>query len=557
MAPHGVYGHAVKECLMIRSLDQEKCIGCGTCMKSCPLDVFRVHAVQNTASPCSAACPVHNDIRAYHAALQLGSVEEAVALSWKSNPLAAVTGRVCPHFCETKCSRNSVDSAVNIGGIERFLGDKALEAPVEPVRKKHVAPVAVVGSGPAGLTCAAELAREGFSVTVFEAQDEPGGMLRYGIPEYRLPAEVLTRLIEKLHSMGVSFRCGQRMGVDFQLDQLKEQGYRAVMLGLGAGVARSSDVEGSTGPHVMYGLEFLQAVRTRSIRSVSGRAMVVGGGDVAMDVAQSLARLGAESVLVASLESEADMPAFRHNIEDARSLGVQFRPSSSVRKIIRNSEGIAEIDMVRCASVFDEQGRFSPVMDKETTWTEKADLIVFAIGQACDLTGVPQAVLTRRGMAVDDVTGQTSIPWLFAAGDAVTGPSSVASAVGGGKRAAAGMLTYLRGGDMLLLKAWDMPVVPELESPEKHKSITREEGRLLPAASENGHFMELYAGLRHEQVLGESLRCLTCGSKAGIEHPDDCMTCFGCEMGCPTGAIYVDPIKEEWPRALSPIPESD
>lgn len=542
---------------MIRSLDQEKCIGCGTCMKSCPLDVFRVHAVPAAASPCSAACPIHNNIRAYHAALQLGSVMEAVALSWKSNPLAAVTGRVCPHFCETKCSRNSVDSAVNIGGIERFLGDKALEAPTEPVMKKHVAPVAVVGSGPAGLTCAAELAREGFSVTVFEAQDEPGGMLRYGIPEYRLPAEVLARLVQKLQAMGVSFHCGQRLGVDFQLEDLKKQGYKAVMLGLGAGVARRSDVDGADGPHVMYGLDFLQAVRTRSIRSVSGRALVVGGGDVAMDVAQSLARLGAESVVVASLESEAEMPAFRHNIDDAKHLGVQFKPSSSVRNIVRNGERIAEIAMVRCASVFDEQGRFSPVMDEGTTWAEHADIIVFAIGQACDLTGVPQEVLTRRGMAADEVTGQTSIPWIFAAGDAVTGPSSVASAVGGGKRAAVGMLTYLRGGDMQLLKAWDMPVVPELECPEKHKRITREEGRPLPVAAEDGHFLEMYAGLRHEQVLGESLRCLTCGSKANIEHPDDCMTCFGCEMGCPTGAIYVDPIKEEWPRALAPLPESD
>lgn len=539
---------------MIRSLDIEACIGCGTCQKTCPLDVFRVQPDPRLASPCAAACPARNDARGWHAALQWGDVEKAAQLAWEDNPLAAITGRVCPHFCEGECSRRPVDEAVNIGGMERWLGDYALSRPTAPRGEAHVFPVAVVGSGPAGLTCAAMLARRGFSVTVYEAREEPGGMLRYGIPEYRLPSAVLAALTDKLRGLGVSFRCGRRMGRDFTPQDLKDKGFGAVFLGLGAGVGRRVGVAGVDGEGVMTALDLLSAVRTRALRAASGRAVVVGGGDVAMDAARTLALLGASSVVVLSLEADGHLPALAHSLDDARAAGIGFEPGSSVRAVLRDARGgVTGVEVVRCVRVFDESGRFSPLLDESAPRTLAADRVVFAVGQASDLTGVPEETHNGRVIAAHPVTCQTVLPWLFAAGDAATGPASVAAAVGGGKRAAEAIALFLRGGDLSTLEAWSRPVAPALAHPDKHRRQKRQEGK---RTGQPTLFGELHAGFDLTQTLAEANRCLTCGSSARIAHRDDCMTCFGCELYCPEDAIRVSPIKEAWPRALAPLPKA-
>ena len=218
---------------MIRSVDQSKCIGCGTCQRICPLDVFRLDVDQPTSSPCTAACPIGNNIREINNLLQLGRIEDATSLMCDNNPLAAVTGRVCPQFCEADCTRNQVEAPVNISAIEQYLGDYALKENIDLPTRRHVAPVAGVGSGPAGLSCAFFLAVDGFQVTVYEAMDEPGGMLRHGIPEYRLPNEVLSSVIGRLTKLGVDIRCGQALEDRSAIDALLDRGYGAVFLGLG------------------------------------------------------------------------------------------------------------------------------------------------------------------------------------------------------------------------------------------------------------------------------------------------------------------------------------
>lgn len=229
---------------MIRTIDQSKCVGCGTCQRICPLDVFRLDINQPEVSPCMVACPISNNIRGIHYLLEMGRVDEAARMMLENNPLASVTGRICPHFCESKCTRNQVDAAVNISAIEQYLGDYLLEKEVERVPRRHVAQVAVVGSGPAGLSCAYFLAADGFQVTVFEAEEEPGGMLRYAIPEYRLPGRVVVSLIERLQNMGVIIKCSETFNATFTLDSLRSQGFGAVFLGLGAVKVKKIQVEG-------------------------------------------------------------------------------------------------------------------------------------------------------------------------------------------------------------------------------------------------------------------------------------------------------------------------
>lgn len=540
---------------MIRNVDAEKCIGCGTCQKTCPLDVFRLK-VGDTGSACAAACPLHNEIREIQSLLQLGFVEKAAELLWVSNPLGAITGRVCAHFCESKCARGTVDRAVNICGIERFLGDLALQLPIKSSGAKHVTAVAIVGSGPAGLACAADLVRQGFQVDVYEAEREPGGMLRYGIPEYRLPPAILASLMNKLENLGVRFYCEQRLGLDFTIQDLKEQGYGAIFVALGASKARQVAVEGVEGTGIDYGLSYLRKVRTREIRSASKSTVVIGGGDVALDVAQTLVRLGADQVTVISLEAEHEMPALRHNLEESKALGILFIPSAGVKRVLRSNGKLCGLELMPCIRVFDNNGRFAPELDHQKTWQIDTEQVIFAIGQECILQGLP-AELGQRVVQVNAATGQTAVPYIFAAGDLVSGPSTVAAAIGGGLQAAKGISLFIKGGDLATLQTWNKPVPKDLSEPAKLRLQKRHDADTMQLSPKTRNFMESSQGLTLMQALSESNRCLTCGSKAYIAHPDDCMTCFTCELYCPSGAIYVHPIKEDWPRALAALPQDN
>ena len=303
---------------MLKTVDQTKCVGCGTCQKVCALDLFRLDLDQLQISPCTAACPIHNDMRRIHYLLQMGEIEKASALLSTSNPLASITGRICPHPCESECARNEVDSAVNISAIEQYLGDYVLDSTAVPVPRQHVGAVAIIGSGPAGLSCAYFLAAKGFSVTVYEARTEAGGMLRYGIPVYRLPNKVLNRSISRLEDMGVIIKCNYPVD---RLDKLQDEGFSAVFIAAGAGKSRKLNIPGLDGNDIYYGLEFLHAVRTGVIRSMPTTVLIVGGGNVAIDAAQSARRLGAEKVTVLTLEEENCLPAHRHNVNSALAEG--------------------------------------------------------------------------------------------------------------------------------------------------------------------------------------------------------------------------------------------
>lgn len=533
--------------MMINSLDIEKCTGCGTCFKTCGLDVFRLDTDQPVLSPCMAKCPAGTDIRGYNALLQMGKIDEAAERLKKYNPFPAVTGRVCPHLCEGECSRSRVDGAVNINAIEQYLGDRTLhDAPVVSA-VRHVHRIAVVGSGPAGLSCAWYLARAGYPVRVFETMPEPGGMLRYGIPAYRLPEEVLDAQIGQLRALGVEFQCGCRVGegCDVTVQDLYDLGYKAVFLAPGATKSRKAGVPGEELPGVLFGVEFLSDVRRNRQSRLSGTVVVIGGGAVAMDAAITARKLGAEKVELFCLESEQQMPAFKHDVDDALHAGVIMHHGWG--PVAVEGEGRTErIVLRRCLSVFDEEHRFAPVFDDAQKHVCEASTVIFAIGQSSDLEPFKGVVEMERGrIKADPETFGTSFWKIFAAGDAVTGPSTVISAITGGREAAVSIDRLMTGGHLHSDRGEKRPVAENLPgegvmlSPRVERREVETEG-----------FEEKRLGFDDVDALHESLRCLTCGARAEIRYRDDCMTCFFCELRCPSHAIDVHPFKERLPFTL-------
>lgn len=531
---------------MINFIDLDKCTGCGTCFKSCSLDVFRIDTDQKEISPCMAACPAGTNIRAYNALLQQGRLAEALEVLRQNNPFPALTGRICFHPCESECSRASVDGAVNINGLEQFLGDMDVEEAAPPVQ--HIARIAVIGSGPAGLSAALYLARMGYPVTIFEASPEPGGMLRYGIPAYRLPDAVIEREIARLQKLGVEVRCNAAAGScpELSIQGLREQGYKAFILAPGASESRKLDIPGAGLPGVLWGVEFLRAIRSGKAPRLGKKVIVVGGGDVAVDAAISSRKLGAETVTMVSLESAAELPAYPHNQADARNEGVAFECGWGPVKILGTDKATG-LAVKRCLSVKDANGAFRPVFDESETRELPADTVIFAIGQKSDLEPFRGDVdITGRNLIeVDRHTMGTSARDIFAAGDAATGPASAISAIAQGREAAISADRYLRGAHVHSGRRQPGKVAERLPGQGVLPAPRNER-----AEKETVGFAERRQGFDLHAALAESMRCMTCGAKARIAYNDDCMTCYTCELRCPSEAINVHPFKEVLPRTL-------
>ena len=499
------------------------------------------------------ACPAHIDIRGYQALLQLGDVEGALALLTQQLPFPAITGRVCPHTCEEKCRRGEFENPVNINALEQALGDWMLKQDVPPPPVRHIDAVAVVGAGPAGLSCAWYLRQMGYPVTVFEEKSRAGGMLRYGIPAYRLPDAVLDRVIDIMKGSGIRFCCdtGIGKGKDLSLKDLRDRNYRAIFLAPGAGYANGINIPGSDAPQVILGLDFLASVRMGQTDSLRGSVVVIGGGDVAMDAAITAKRLGAEEVHVACLESRDRMPAHAHNIEDAVREDVIFHPTMGPAAILPCDQGV-HITFHACTRLFNDEGRFAPELDGTHCLTLQAEHIIMAIGQHYDAQFFAGDIEhSSRGLIqVQALTFQTSDAEVFAAGDAVTGPSSVVSAMAGGREAARSIDRLLKGADLIGMRNVDPGTVPEERLPSGNiLTLPRQERDLVPFTPEEP-FAEFRKGLAPDQYFAEAIRCLTCGGTANIAFDDDCMTCFSCEVKCPSSAINVYPFKERIPRMV-------
>ncbi len=475
----------------------------------------RYHAIFGAAAvdapPCVVDCPIRTDIPTYMAAIRAGNVAAAAQILLDCNPLAAITGRVCPHFCEDECNRCDADGSVSIREAERFLGDYLLAHAADyyvPPPAESGKRVAVVGSGPAGLTAAYHLRKAGHEVVVYDAMPEAGGMLTYSIPAYRLPKSVVQAHIGALERMGIRFELGARLGADgLTLPELLA-GCDALVLAVGLWQSRALRIENEA--LLTAGLEFLIQVQTGQPPAVGRRVIVVGGGSVAVDVAITARRLGAEKVTMAFLESRGTMPALPDDVEQALAEDIEFLPSFGPLRVLEAGGRLTGVEFMRCTSVFDEDGRFAPCYDVDERTVLEADQVFYAIGQAADLRGIAGHVETPRNLIPTGPDQATGLAGVYACGDVTRGPSTVVNAIAEGRRAAAAADAFLGGserdrsagaaGALTLNTAAFQPLArtPLVEPPPAERRLFVEDRGTIPLAD----------------TEAEAARCANCGCVA-------------------------------------------
>ena len=504
------------------------CTTCGRCEEACPNSVeilAGIRALRQLSPPerapewppCTLACPANVDVPGYLRLIAQGKIDEAYALILEKVPFPGILGRVCTRPCEDACRRGEVNMTIAICSLKRYVVDnesglwrKALWVENDTGHK-----VAIIGAGPAGLTAAFYLRIKGHQVTIFESRAELGGMMRYGIPAYRLPQVVLEKEINQILELGIELKTGQKLGEDFDLDQLKSQGYEALFLAVGAQLSRKMELEGANLEDVLWGVDFLSEVREGKEISVKDRVLVVGGGNVAIDVALTALRLGAKEVTVACLEIREEMPANPWEIEQAIDEGVKLMPSWGPFRILGSDGKVSGIELVRCTSVFDAEGNFRPTFDDSTKETVEVEQVILAIGQTTDLSFVdPEGLLKLdRGLiVVAPDTQETSMPGVFAGGDATKLPGTIIEAIAAGRRAASSIDKFL-GGDGNMEETFGQRPVAEAYTGKRDKGfadLARVEVPKIPVSEIHQSFAEVELGLDAEQATTEAKRCLQC-----------------------------------------------
>ncbi|MCS7096118.1 MAG: FAD-dependent oxidoreductase [Candidatus Bathyarchaeota archaeon] len=508
--------------------------------------------------PCRAACPAHVNVQAYVSLIQRGKFREAVEIIRKDLPFPAICGRVCFSPCEDACARVNVDQSVAIRGLKRLVADIEREqgrVKGEPVPKKYSEKVAIIGAGPAGLTAAYELAKMGYPVTVFERMPEPGGMMRYGIPNFRLEKFVVANEIAYIQDIGVEIKTGVEFGKDITLEGLREEGYKAFFIAIGAQLGMKLNVPGEDLEGVISAVDFLRALATGKPLRVGERVAVIGGGNTAMDAARTAKKLGAKEVIVLYRRSREEMPAHPHEVELAEKDGVKFYFLVAPKRIIGENGKVKAIECIRMRlSEPDESGRRRPVPISFSEHQYEVDMVIPAIGQVVETSALPQELLNKDkgGMLIkyDPQTLETRIPGVFVGGDLATGPASIIEAVGAGKRAAISIHLYLRGRDPK--EGLDETI--EEVTWVKDWNMVNKKARRYDAPIEKPHLsleeaMEYLMQLK-KKARFEAFRCLGCGPcaecLAGVELCEGdkavvdevkCVGCNVCAVICPVGAI--------------------
>ncbi|MGC9965540.1 MAG: FAD-dependent oxidoreductase [Syntrophobacteraceae bacterium] len=501
---------------------------------------------RDLAATCSAACPVHTDTREYVQRLSRGDYEGALDVLLEVNPFPSVCGRICHHPCESECRRKEIDSAVSLRMLKRFLVENTRE--YRAVRRKRPAEkkegsVAIIGSGPSGLTAGLDLALLGYRVRVYEKDSRLGGMLAHAIPRYRLPVEALAEDIEDILASGVEVRTDCEVGKDIAFDDLRKEN-DAILIAVGLSESHSLPIPGVDAQGVFPGIAFLWDIANGLTPELGDRVLVVGGGNVAIDIARAAKRLGPSKVYMACLEKREEMPAWKWEIEEAEQENIEVLNSWGPLEILEKKGKVTGIQFKRCVSVFDDQGRFSPRYDESLTKVVEIDSVILAIGQKADLGCLAQTPVAVQGgrLQCDRASMATSERGVFACGEVITGPGSAIGAIAMGHDAAKVISHFLETGETLKLDERTYPTIGELPAATAAlaKRFERIEVALADPAERIKDFSPIEPGYSEAEALAESRRCLACATGAYLQSEVDCAGCLTCVRVCPFGVAQVE-----------------